>query len=109
MVDSFILMICLNLQTPDPSISKYYYACNRALTAATMQSNLKSTLDNYQHKIENDFIEKTNKELWGTGGFAYAVAIKHEIKFSVSAKPVAQNLNMTIDSNGEHATLSWSF
>ena len=102
-------MICLNFQTPDPLIKQYYYACNRALTAATMQSNIKSTVDNYQHKMENEFMEKTNKELWGVGGFGYAVAIKHEIKFSVSAKPVAQNLNITIDDSGEHATLSWSF
>ena len=111
MIDQIILALCLNLQTPD--LTKYYAACTNALTAASIQSKIKPEVDKYQHDLEKkvykEVTQETGERIWQAGGLVYALAIKRQLAGSISAKPIADNLNLTIGSDSGNMTLTWSF
>lgn len=107
MIEQAILALCLNMQTPE--LSKYYAACQQTLMAASIQSKLKPEIEAYQQNIEKMIAKQTGEKVWSVVGLAYAMYIKQQLAFTLSIKPVADNLYVAIGQTNQSATLTWSF
>lgn len=107
MIEQLILALCVNMQTPE--LSKYYAACQQSLTAASIQTHLKPTVEQYQQDIEKMIAKETGEKVWAVVGFAYPFYAKEQLVLNLNAKPVADNLGLTIRKDNTFAALTWSF
>lgn len=103
MMEQMILALCLNVSAPE------HEACRQALTAASIQTKLKAELDGFQSDIEKRVTKETNETMWLVGGFSYTTFVKHQMVFSLNAKPVADNVNINMTPDTKGAGLTWSF
>lgn len=107
MIEQTILMLCLNLQTPD--LYKYNVACKNTLTAASIQTHFKNDIETIQHDAEKIIVKRTGDKLWVIAGFTYSTYVKNQITISTSFRPIADNLNVEFTSVSRSLMLTWSW
>ena len=127
MTESLILLICLNMQTPD--LNKYYQSCVHALRAATIQTtvgygpnkkSLRTTIDSTQEMVEKpikdyekllqkEFERRTTNTTRGILGVAYGFFQKGSFLINSGFRPISDTITVETGSNNVNITLTWAF
>lgn len=107
MIDILITSLCLKLNDV-PEASKYYASCVNATTAASIQTNVKPTLDNYEQVIQNKVKKETGEAIWWVAGTAYAYEQKGTVNFNIGLKPIVDSVQISGSPNGSgNLNLTW--
>ena len=110
-----IIALCINFQQT-PTLTQYYYACTQALTAASIQTHVTSSVETAGNMVEKKAIEEskyvtdvTGTSIWAVGMFTYTTYVKQTLAVTVPIKPIADNLSLSANLDSQNLKLSWSF
>lgn len=106
MFEYLILMTCA---TTDPYYSQYHQPCISALTAASIQTHLKSNVDNLQKDYEKQLAKETNEQFWGSILFGYSVYSTQKVTITTPIRPFADSMGIVIQQSGINTTFTWNF
>jgi hypothetical protein len=108
---SLLLTFCNQMNTNINSPT-FVPACMSATKAATIQSGVGPSVDNYISRQQNYYqpkvIEKTGQASWFIASGAYMIYSKNMV-MSTSFKPVADTLRIEANSTSGTVNLTWSF